>query len=370
MSFQVVSISYGRNLFSKGIERDRQVACAATVTALHMVVFASSKQYSPQQEGNLFLYPSGGVTKVGRLLMALWTARKIIQTQRTNQMVVTTQDPFESGLVGYILSRLYQLPLIVQEHGDFFSTPHWRHESFLNRLRALFGLWLVRRATCVRVVSERIKTTLLSCGVARDRIAVLPVAIPVERFLQVARVSQIDTSITIITVARLVPQKNLPLLLRAFAEVIQRCPTARLTIVGEGSEKLALKTLALQLQIADKITWLPWSDDVPALLSQADIYVLSSNYEGYARVIPEAMAAGLPVVMTDVGCAHEVLHDMVHGLVVPVGDVATLASALETLCTNDVLRTKYSQAGRAAALAWQAQLSHYPALWRESLVPR
>ena len=86
-----------------------------------------------------------------------------------------------------------------------------------------------------------------------------------------------------------------------------------------------------------------WSDDVPALLRASDAYVLSSNYEGWGRVIIEAMAAGLPVVTTDVGCAGEVLLDTVHGTVVPVDNQPALTQALVELSTDTLLYRSYVQ---------------------------
>jgi glycosyltransferase involved in cell wall biosynthesis len=315
-------------------------------------------------------YPSGGRTRLGMLVGAYRTAARLIQAQRQASWVVTTQDPFEAGLVGWLTCRRFGLPLNIQEHGDFFSTPHWRNETALNRVRFYVGRYLIRRADTVRVVSKRIWQTLTQLGVAETRLRLLPVTIPLERFVAAERAPQGGGEVVILSVARFVPQKNLGLLLEAFARVVSLGQKARLVLVGNGPEEQKLRALATILlpTQAEAITWLPWSDDVPALMAEADIYALSSNYEGYARVVPEAMATGLPVIMTDVGCAHELLVDGLTGLITPVGDVSAYSTALIELVYDSEKRRQLAEAGKqVATTALSGQEARYGQAWAVAL---
>jgi len=353
----VLAFSYGKNLFDNShLERERMQACATATTELRMIIFARDCEgLSVTKDGNLYLYPTGGRTKVGMLVRALLLGGRLLRAQNLpEEWVITTQDPFEAGLVGYILARLFNVPLNIQEHGDFFSTPHWRLESTFNCGRSWLGRFLLRRADTVRVVSTRMLTTMARLGVDKTKLRLLSVLVPLNRFLEAssslaARKLFPANSVIILTVARLVAQKNISLLLQSFASVSQGNQAARLLIVGTGPEQMKLTKLATDLGLLEptdpKVIFLPWTDDVPAYMKSVDIYALSSNYEGYARVIPEAMAAGLPVIMTDVGCAGEVLISGEGGLIIPVGDQSAYSQALQELVTDSLKRPGFASAG-------------------------
>jgi glycosyltransferase involved in cell wall biosynthesis len=86
-----------------------------------------------------------------------------------------------------------------------------------------------------------------------------------------------------------------------------------------------------------------WTNDLSSYYKTADMFIITSNYEGYGMTAVEAMAGGCPVIMTDVGLAGEVLIDSENGLVTPVGDKKALVEALNKLINNEDLRSKLSQ---------------------------
>jgi len=138
----------------------------------------------------------------------------------------------------------------------------------------------------------------------------------------------------ILAAGRLFVQKDFPTLLRAFARLANQ--KLRLVIVGEGGERGALENLARELGIAGRVDFPGWIANPFALMSRARLFVLSSRYEGLSNVLIEAMACGCPVVSTD--CPHgprEILENGKWGALVPVGDHAALAAAME-----DALRTE------------------------------
>jgi glycosyltransferase involved in cell wall biosynthesis len=146
----------------------------------------------------------------------------------------------------------------------------------------------------------------------------------------------------IVTVARLVPLKNLRLLLDAVAIVRARQWDVHLLIVGDGPEANALKQHAATLDLADAVTYVghvPHAD-TPPFYRTGDLFALSSNFDNSPNVVLEAMASGLPVVATDVGGVREFVTDGVGGAVVPPRNAPALAEALEKyLVTPDVART-------------------------------
>jgi glycosyltransferase involved in cell wall biosynthesis len=337
---KVLSIGYGRSLFVEGNpERVRMELCATETTSYRMIIFTSRKDnLSSVTEAtyNLFLYPTNSRWRFLMPIDAFLLARRIIKTHGLD--VVTTQDPFEAGIVGYALKLLYKTPLVIQEHGDVFSTSYWRRETLFNRVRYLWGLALLKRADVVRVVSLRMKEFYKKSGIRR--ITFLPVSVDTRPLLEAEPVSLREyfapEDFVFLSVARFVPQKNLTLLIEAFARVQQEYPKARLLLVGTGKELAVLQEKARTLfgKAQTTVVFLPWSDNVAGLMKAADAYVLSSNYEGWGRVLIEAMVTGLPMVTTAVGCAGEVVRDGKHGLIVPIDDTEALAKAMLRLATD------------------------------------
>ena len=135
----------------------------------------------------------------------------------------------------------------------------------------------------------------------------------------------------IVAVARLVPIKNLRLLLDAVAVVRTRIWNVHLLLVGDGPEADALKRHAASLDLGDAVTYVGYvaHADTPPFYRTGDLFALSSDFDNSPNVVLEAMASGLPVVTTDVGGVREFVADGVGGAVVPARDAAALAAALE-----------------------------------------
>lgn len=137
----------------------------------------------------------------------------------------------------------------------------------------------------------------------------------------------------ILGVGSLIEQKEFSTLIRAFSDVVKKKPDSRLAIIGDGPERANLENLAMELNIADKVSILGHVDNVYSYMANADLFVLSSRWEGFGIVIVEAMAFGTPIVATD--CPHgprEILEAGKYGRLSPVGDSSKLADAIiETL---------------------------------------
>jgi glycosyltransferase involved in cell wall biosynthesis len=132
----------------------------------------------------------------------------------------------------------------------------------------------------------------------------------------------------ILGVGRLVPQKDFPTLLKAFAHIHRKHP-ARLLILGEGRERAKLKALASELGIAEEVSLPGFEPNPYAFMARASVFVLSSAWEGLSNVLIEALACGCPVVSTNCPSGpQEVLDNGAFGPLVPVGDDRTLAEAI------------------------------------------
>lgn len=138
-----------------------------------------------------------------------------------------------------------------------------------------------------------------------------------------------------LNVGRLVPAKAHTDLLEAFSRVLRKFPDARLTIAGGGALRAEIEQAAGRLELGDSLRLLGERSDIPELLAVADHFVLSSRWEGMPNVVMEAMAAGVPVVTTDVGGVRELTGDGSLARVVPPADPSALAAAMEDAMRED-----------------------------------
>lgn len=146
-------------------------------------------------------------------------------------------------------------------------------------------------------------------------------------------------------VARLEPEKGHPTLLEAWPTVLRAVPDAYLLIVGEGSRRAALETLARQLRIAHRVVFTGRRDDVPSVTAALDVAVLPSYREAQGLSILEALALSRPVVASNVGGIPEMITDGVNGLLVPPHDADALAAAIVRLLTDHPFADTLGRAG-------------------------
>ncbi len=347
-----MTIGVARQLLIPGNrERVRQRAYAALLTKLSIVVLTRREHgfTDVQCEGNLKLYPTNSRTRFLMLWDAYRIGRNIIREERTEPIVVTAQDPLEVGWLSWFLTRSKSAHLHVQVHGDYFSSDAWVGHSLVRRVKRFFARVLLRRAPAIRVVSERIKRSLVARGIPESKITVLPIRPELESFLSCEHTYRTQPPFTFLYLGRLAPEKNIPRIVNAFAFAHKKNPNTRLRIVGEGSEQARIESLITSLGIKDAVTLSPWTHDVAREMNDADVFLLASQHEAYALTLVEAMAVGLPVITTDVGCVGEVFEDGVHGIVVKDAGVASYAHALVRMVTEAGEWKRYGEHGRATA---------------------
>ncbi|MCC6177107.1 MAG: glycosyltransferase family 4 protein [Chloroflexi bacterium] len=240
--------------------------------------------------------------------------------------LVSTEDPMLCGLAGWLLRARFGLPLSVQIAGDMLDNPYWLRERRMNPGLNRLGRWLVRQADSVRVVSERERAKLVRLGVDPARVANIGWITDFSRFDDLdardlrARLLGPSGEILLLFVGRLVLQKDVPTLIRAMATIAAERLGARLAVAGDGPERADAERLVDRLRLRDVVTFLgtvPYPD-VPRYYAAADVLLLPSRYEGNARVLAEAAAAGVPAVTTDVSGARETVLDGETGYIVPV----------------------------------------------------
>ena len=173
----------------------------------------------------------------------------------------------------------------------------------------------------------------------------------------------------LVTVGRLNPAKNHPLLLAAFVRLANSYPDLHLVIIGDGAGMQALQSLRSSSGVSERIHLPGARADVPTLLADAALFVLSSQTEGFSLSLLEAGAAGIPVVATNVGGNGEIIADGVRGRLVPSDDIDALAAAISDMLDSPAHSRQYVDALAAwvdqhCTLAAMAQAYHQVYLGR------
>ena len=143
----------------------------------------------------------------------------------------------------------------------------------------------------------------------------------------------------IVSAGRLMPQKNQKMLLDAFYAISEKFPEYQLVIYGEGSYRNELENYVNTLGIGQKVLMPGSVTDLYDRIKTADLFVLSSNYEGMPNALIEAMCLGMPVISTKVSGATDLIQNGENGLLVDVGNAKELAEAMEKLLSNSETRT-------------------------------
>lgn len=255
----------------------------------------------------------------------------------------------------------WELPvhLVVSERND---PSRQRLDRFWSLLRTL----CYQRADVVTANTQGVLDALHQMGPWKQ-LALLPNPLPagVHRKDNLAFGPQIRQR-HVLAVARLVPQKGLDVLIRAFASLPGSVRDGwKLVLVGDGPERQALTALAHQLDLGDSLIFAGFQADPFPFMARAAIFALPSRYEGMPNALLEAMAAGLPSVVSDASPGPlEMVCDGQHGLVVPTEDVAALRAALERLMLDSDLRERLGDEAKKslAARDWKTLEPHWRAV--------
>ena len=284
---------------------------------------------------------------------SVFAIRAIITLERAFRRqsfdIVTTQTPFDDGFVGVYLKWRFLVPFNVQLHSSFFDIPEWISERpFVYRVFNVLGKWVIHRADTIRVVSRVEKKRLEQrFHKLNGKIACLHPFINAHIFneplgneeLEQVRVTlsrrRIDGGSFLLYVGRLVIEKNLPILIKAFALVSERMPKSLLVLAGDGPLRGELTEIAKRLKIDDRILWL---GNLPlqslrAWYATACATVMPSFHEGLNKVIVESYLMGTPVISTPFDSALELIRDGETGFIAPdfTNHVSLAEKALELL---------------------------------------
>lgn len=371
---KILMISTDRSAFdADSAVRARFLEQAELVGELHVVVLSPKGTGDKKEKVNkrLVVYSTGSTNRFLYMYDAYALGREIVGTHKCRGWLVTAQDPFWTGVVAYLIARKIHAAFHVQLHTDIFSagwhgnffrrllTP-WVYMRDMNELRFIgerllypMALFLLKHADGVRVISERLRRRVRDLGVPKEKITKVPIYSDIQHFLETPPSFNLHQTYgeyraIVLSIGRLEPEKNYHTLIRAFSRVLKEQPDTLLLIAGSGRERERLLGLVRSLDLDRNVKILPWARDVVSYYKTCDVYVQPSLYEGWGLSVIEALASGAPVVMTDVGCAGEIIRDGETGLVVPPNDKDALATAISRMLGDGELRKRLGNSGMEA----------------------
>jgi glycosyltransferase involved in cell wall biosynthesis len=231
--------------------------------------------------------------------------------------------------------RRANIPLVTTEHNTWNGRRRWWFRPLDSWMYLHY-----RRIACISDATA--KDLIRWCPELIERVTVVPNGISLDAFEDAtpATLTQVPHERTrLVFVGRCDLQKDHATLLRALVKV----PEAHLLLVGDGPLRFQLEQLARSLGVSSRVSFLGWREDVAAILKASDIYVHSTHSDGFGIAACEAMAAGLPVVASDVPGLAQLVEGA--GILVPAGDDKVLSRCLNTLIHSPTQRRKLSHAG-------------------------
>jgi N-acetyl-alpha-D-glucosaminyl L-malate synthase BshA len=209
------------------------------------------------------------------------------------------------------------------------------------------------------------------------RIEVIPNFVDADRFAPApgTRARAGDRPAVVLHVSNFRPLKRVADVVATFAEARRRMPATpiELWLVGDGPDRERVRERVRDLDLNAHVQFLGERSDLPAILRQADLFLLPSESESFGLAALEAMACGVPVVASRVGGVPEVVADGETGLLAEVGDVATMAAHVARLLGDEALRARFGAAARARAVSafpLDATVARYEAVYRRVIAAR
>lgn len=374
---KVLSLSLDTQLFTPHSVVSSRNSAYGNMLEAYTIIVPSSQGGSYSLSSNTWVYSTGYKNKVLQLFSMYRIAQRLLKNETFD--VITSQDTYFLGFIGWLLARTNHCGLEVQVLGIEKLTP----------FRKLLSKFVLSRASSIRVLSLGLQKRLITefC-IPTKRMNLVPIYVDVSSLglgTHVSREqqSQIDTvnnafkgkyanSFNIVSVNRLVPIKNISMQLEAIEILAKEFPHILLHIVGDGPlhDSLASEIKKRNIEKNVLLQGFKKGIDLSCFFTQSDCFVLTSDFEGYGMVAIEAATAGLPIVMTDVGCAGEVIIHEKSGIIVPPKDTQAFVTALRRIIVDATLRENVGIGAKNAIAtlpSFEEVLQKYKASWQYAL---
>jgi len=281
--------------------------------------------------------------------------------------VIHTHHPFLLGQTAATKAQELNLPLVFTFHTQYREYTHYipfPMETVQNFLKNAIDRWLqdfMRRCQHIIIPSESMRETLVNDYGLKNNFTVIPTGIDLEAYRtasgeKIRKKRNWGNDTVMISVGRLAPEKNWPLLLQATALVLKDVPRFRLVLIGDGQERKNLEGLAKELGIRRRVTFtgsLSFSE-IPSYMKAANLFGFASVTETQGLATLEAMAAGLPIVAVDASGTRDILKHGQQGYLVE-NNIEALAAGIKKLLSNQDRKQKFAEAAYKKAQSFNIE---------------
>ncbi len=334
---------------------------------IHMVIARPSRHRGIyKMSKNIFIHGTSVSSRFFALVKSFFVGYKILKKDPTSDWVISVQDPFEQGCVGWLLSKIFNKPLHVQVHTDMLS-PFFVKHSFIDRIRVFFSGLILKSARRIRVDAARIKDSLVQkYNILEGTIDTLQIYIDVPRMMSSESIRHIEGDY-ILYVGRFEKEKNVESIIQGFAKVALSLPQLKLVLLGSGGLLPLYKELAKKLGVQDKLIIVPWSNDVGGYMRHAKALILASWFEGFALVLIEAILNNCPIITTDVGAIGGIIpREYAH--IFPQNDSVALSEKITYVALHEAEEKQNVEVLKTTVLSRiPKDLDSYAVLFKESL---
>lgn len=302
------------------------------------------KQYEfPIECFNAWSKDGNKVFRILRLVIAWCKLTWWIRNHKISSVLTFTHD---SNILGLPAAALAGVPIRYGSH-------HVRYPS-LSKMKILIHKWIInsRIASGLVAVSSFTREQAIEEGVKPSKIKIIHngIRLPEVRSDKMdalkVEMKDFDDDLLVLTVGRLVAQKGQDIFIESAAAVLEQFPNAHFFIAGDGEQRDNLQALIEKLGVASQVHLLGNRTDIPELLALADVFVLSSRYEGLPMTLLEALASETPVLSSNIsGVADVIVHEQT-GILVPPENVPALAEGIMHLLSEEPLRMQLAQNGK------------------------
>lgn len=368
----VVNISLSPSVLDTESVTAKRLAHYGTVTDTYTIIVPHTEDTEVRLSANVVAYGVSGSNKLAKLIRIYKKVTELIKEGRCD---VLAADQYYFGLLSVFLAKKYNIG---------FEAIALGFEKF-SLVRKYIALYVLRHAHSIRVNSPRLVQFIAEeFGICGKKVHLVPIYVDVESIgLRGDRTPQATNEyemyihtfqenygerFNFLSVNRLVPAKNISLQLQAIEQISKTHPEVFLHILGDGPLQTVLEKEITARGIEDHVKLHGHTTGMAlgAMYHTADCFLLTSDNEGWGMVTIEALTASLPIIMTDVGTAGEVIIHGESGMVIPINDVDALVDAMDTIIDDKVIRTKLIQGGQTALqqlLSFEEILVLYKESW-------
>jgi glycosyltransferase involved in cell wall biosynthesis len=316
-----------------------QVVCDLAVTQEGGAQDLSVARYYPPEAGEVHYLPMSG-------RLDLRVVKKLVNVIKRRKIDIIHTHGYKSDILGLIAARICGIRCVSTPHG-FSSNVDLKLAAFIK-----VGSFMLRFFDKVAPLSEELMADMKRLNVPETKARFIRNGVDLKDIdaalsqMEPPETERTDGKLTIGFIGQLIPRKGIADLLQVFDQLYQSNPRLQLQLLGDGAQRAELEAMAAQLSSSKAIDFLGFRSDRLELLSQFDMFIMTSSLEGIPRCMMEAMAAGVPMVAYDIPGVDQLIDDEKNGLLAKHGDKAGLVNQCQRLLDDPKLARSLALAAR------------------------